>query len=96
LSNSVPVGGQQFQVPDGRVRETRADPLLLGEDHLGRGLGDRQPPLRAAGLVVVIDQHRRAVIVAGQAAERQRGDLFRAAAGVDGQLGRGAHLRGGQ
>ena len=47
---------------------------------------------RPVGLVVVVDQHGKSVVVAGQAVEVQGADLFGAAAGVDGQLDGGAHL----
>jgi hypothetical protein len=38
-------------------------------------LADRQPPLSTARFVIVIDQHRRSVMVTGHAIERERGDL---------------------
>ena len=56
-------------------------------------LADRQAPRGPVGLVVVVDQHGLSVVVAGQAVEVQLADLFGAAAGVDGQLDGGAHLR---
>src|SRR5690348_2494783 len=67
-------------------------PLLSGDD-AGCRLGDRQAASLAGVLVVVVDEHRAAVGVAGQAAERQGGDLGWPAAGVYQQLDAGADLR---
>ena len=52
------VCGQQFQLTDRGVGETCADPLLLGGDHRGGGLADRQPPAEPVGFGVVVDEHR--------------------------------------
>ncbi|OBS02577.1 hypothetical protein A9W98_01140 [Mycobacterium gordonae] len=84
----APVGGQQLELADRGVRVACPNPLLLGEDHLGGLLADRQPACGPVGLVVVIDQHGLPVVVSGQAVEVQIADLFGAAAGVDSQLDR--------
>ena len=62
-------------------------PGLLTDDHCGGGLADRQPPAEPVGLVVVVDEHGGAVLVAVQAAHRQAEDVFGAPPGVDGDLG---------
>jgi hypothetical protein len=59
------IGGQQFQLGERCVGEPGPDPLLLNEDRLSGILADRQPPLRAIGLVVVVDEHGTPVGVAG-------------------------------
>jgi hypothetical protein len=89
----APVGGQQLQLADRRVRVARLNPLLLSEDHVGGLLADRQASCGPVGLVVVVDQHGLPIVVSGQAVEVQLTDLFGTATGVDGHLDGGAHLR---
>jgi hypothetical protein len=89
----APIGGQQLQLADRGVGVAGPDSLLLGDDHCGGLLADRQAPCGPVGLVVVVNQHRHAVVVSGQAVEVQLTDLFGTATGVDGHLDGGAHLR---
>lgn len=89
----APVRRQQLQLADRRVGIAGAHPVILVADQLRGGLGDRQPAAETVGLVVVIDEHRQAVVVTGQAVQRQRADLLGSSAGVDGQLDAGAHDR---
>ena len=82
-------GGQQLQLAQRGARERLTHPGLLIDDQAGSGLGDREPPSLAGGLVVEVDQHRFVPgLVVFQAVPRQRADLVRPAAGVDDQLGR--------
>ena len=83
-------GGEQPQLVQRRGRVTAPGPLLLPGDQRGGGLGDRQPPPHPPGLVVVVDEHREAVAVAGQAVPGQRADLVGAPPGIDDQLDDGA------
>ena len=69
-------GGQQAQLAGRGGREPRLDPVLLGCDHLGRGLADRQPPAQPPGFGVVVDQYGLAVLAAGQAIQRQGADFL--------------------
>ena len=85
--------GSSASAATGVAGNRAADPLLLPGDHRGGGLADGQAAPVAGVLVVVVDEHRAAVGVAGQAVERQRGDLGGAAAGVHQQLDPGADLR---
>ena len=86
--------GRQQGQPCGRDgREACAYPPLLAGDDLGGGAADWQPPPLAGALVIVIDQHRRAVGVEGQAVEGQSADLVGPAPGVHEQLDAGANLR---
>ena len=85
--------GRQQGQPCGRDgREACAHPPLLAGDHAGGGAADWQPPPLAGALVVVIDQHRRAVGVEGQAVEGQPADLVGPPPGVHQQLGPGPDL----
>lgn len=68
----------------------------MRDDQCRGALTDRQPSPGPVRLVVVIDQHRLPVLVAGQTVEVQLADLLRPAAGVDGQLNSGAHHQRGQ
>ena len=52
----APVSGQQLQLAGRRGRKAGGDSGLLGDDHLGGGLGDRQAPLEPVCLVVVIPE----------------------------------------
>ncbi len=85
-------GWQQHQSGAGGGGEPGGDALLLGDDHLRGVLADRQPPCPAAGLGVVVEEDRGAAGVAGQAVQRQAGDVLGAAAGVDRDLHGGADL----
>ena len=84
--------GQQDQLRERGVGEAFTDPLLLGGDHLGGGLADRQPAVAPKSLVVVVDQHRGAVGVAVQAVPPQLEDLFGPPAGVHEQFDRDPDL----
>jgi len=83
---------EQHQPAGWGIREPAPDVFLLPGDDLGGGLGDRQAPSVAGVLVVVVDEYRAAIAVAGQAAEGQGGDLSGAAPRVDQQLDPGADL----
>jgi len=67
----------ELAIDTGRgVRIACPHPLLLGDHDCGGLHTDRQAPRGAIGLVVVVDQHGESVVVAGQAVEGQRADLF--------------------
>jgi hypothetical protein len=88
-----PGGGQQLQRSGWRAGVAGADAGLLGGDHGGGGLADGQAPAEPVRLGVVVDQDRRAVVVAVQAIQRQAEDVLRATTGVDGDLDGGPDLR---
>ena len=84
----VPVGGgQQLQFRGLAMGEPLPDPVLLAGDHLGGGVADGQPAAQPVGFDIVIDQHRAAVFVTGQAVQRQVEDVLGPAASVDPDLG---------
>src|SRR5439155_4099127 len=90
----APRGGQQLQLTGRGGREPGPDTGLLAGDHRGGGLADRQAAAQPVRLGVVVDKHRRAVGVAGQAVQRQAEDVLGAPPGVDGDLGGGPDVGG--
>jgi hypothetical protein len=82
------VAGQQDKLGHSAVGEPFPGCLLLGDDQLGSGSGDRQPAAGSVVLVVVVDQHIVVVVVAAQAVPRQLQDLRGSPSGVDQQLDR--------
>ena len=66
--------------------------FLLAGDHLGGGVADRQAAAQPVGFDVVIDQDGTAVLIAGQAVQRQAEDVLGPAPGVDPDLGGGPDL----
>ena len=87
--------GRSFSRAGGRGGEPLADGEFLLGDQCGGVLADRQAAAQPVGLGVVIDQHRRAVGVAGQAVPLQCADLSGPAAGVHEQLDRDPGLPAG-
>jgi len=75
-SGVAPRGGQQLQLTGRGCGEPGPDAGLLAGDHRGGGLADRQAAARPVRLGVVVDKHRRAVGVAGQAVQRQAEDVL--------------------
>ena len=74
--------------------ESLPDSFLLTGDHLGGGVADRQTAAEPVGFDVVVDQHGAAVLIAGQAVQRQAEDVLGPAPGVDPDLGGGPDLGG--
>src|SRR5664280_419199 len=81
-----PRRGQQFQLTGRGGGEALLHTRLLGGDHRGGRLVDRQTAPEPVGFGVVIDQHGLAALVPLQAVQREVEDVFRSTAGVDADL----------
>ena len=84
--------GSSFSTRSGVLGNRAWTRCLLGGDHRGGGLADRQAAAQPVGLGVVVNQDRGAVFVAGQAVQRQADDVLGPPAGVDRDLDGGLDL----